>query len=184
MPPLPPAEHPHGRGEKRSSNLACSSAFGTSPRAWGEADEDVDDAPVARNIPTGVGRRPAGVPRPFRRAEHPHGRGEKSACQVGMIAKNGTSPRAWGEGPAPALQDRPLRNIPTGVGRSIRPVQSRSSHAEHPHGRGEKQAGSARDTMSLGTSPRAWGEASLLGGWGLARRNIPTGVGRSSGTLG
>ena len=57
------------------------------------------------------------------------------------------------------------------------------ARAEHPHGRGEKDCYGKRDWPELGTSPRAWGEATPLRAGRAANRNIPTGVGRRACAL-
>ena len=110
-------EHPHGRGEKALINEPLRGLCGTSPRAWGEVrDDDIRNA-LARNIPTGVGRRARSWPARRPRTEHPHGRGEKLHPCGEFSAARGTSPRAWGEGRADQDGAGDGRNIPTGVGR-------------------------------------------------------------------
>ena len=132
-------EHPHGRGEKTSEELAELAADGTSPRAWGEAADQMPGIEWLRNIPTGVGRRRRPGRRPGRRPEHPHGRGEKADGGTTGEGKYGTSPRAWGEETAVLLPASSRRNIPTGVGRRCLGSQDDGIGQEHPHGRGEKE---------------------------------------------
>ena len=172
------SEHPHGRGEKESRprpSLRCS---GTSPRAWGEAQGRSGRVGLPRNIPTGVGRRTSSSRSSRRRAEHPHGRGEKGSYRTEVRWRDGTSPRAWGEDDDHhPLQER-QRNIPTGVGRSLPCAFICAYGSEHPHGRGEKGQLFGNAGTGDGTSPRAWGEAVERGEHGFVARNIPTGVGR------
>ena len=93
------AEHPHGRGEKATAAVLTVAGCGTSPRAWGEGRGRRRVCPRRRNIPTGVGRRATKPSTSRGTAEHPHGRGEKPPRNRGGEREDGTSPRAWGEGP-------------------------------------------------------------------------------------
>ena len=171
-------EHPHGRGEKRQGRMRSLCVSGTSPRAWGEGARVRGGRRRDRNIPTGVGRSSVGKDVLAGNPEHPHGRGEKLGQDVWFIAQNGTSPRAWGEGRCPGSRGTRARNIPTGVGRRIRPFGCSAMATEHPHGRGEKWRRYRTDRRHDGTSPRAWGEVYNLGVVVCIARNIPTGVGR------
>ena len=114
------------------------------------------------------------------RPEHPHGRGEKGAQAPHLDPASGTSPRAWGEGAGEVASLAVIRNIPTGVGRSCSTTAKARSGSEHPHGRGEKPDAPALRTSANGTSPRAWGEEHGQDFGHGGKRNIPTGVGRSS----
>ena len=93
---------------------------------------------------------------------------------------DGTSPRAWGNLPVEAREAFLGRNIPTGVGKTIKADGSLDDNAEHPHGRGENFKISGGNLVTTGTSPRAWGK---LPGELVDfpdRRNIPTGVGKTT----
>ena len=152
------SEHPHGRGEKVVSPERRRAGI--------------------RNIPTGVGRRTTRNLDSIFLPEHPHGRGEKTKNIPHQRPKDGTSPRAWGEGGIPGVHFRRVRNIPTGVGRSTPLAGVLFCAEEHPHGRGEKARASVVQTREDGTSPRAWGEGRGGNRRGAQLRNIPTGVGR------
>ena len=112
------SEHPHGRGEKRHLRLWLDHNVGTSPRAWGEVEQERGKVKLCRNIPTGVGRSVVLDEALNWFAEHPHGRGEKFTPKLARCWSIGTSPRAWGEGVFAFRHLRRNRNIPTGVGRS------------------------------------------------------------------
>ena len=172
------AEHPHGRGEKHGDDGGFDRGAGTSPRAWGEGRVVRALFQGRRNIPTGVGRRPGTISGRSARTEHPHGRGEKASAARPSISRSGTSPRAWGEGVRWHEILRMRRNIPTGVGRSVRTYSPTMCDAEHPHGRGEKEPRGEFEEVGDGTSPRAWGEGSGGRNTRVSKRNIPTGVGR------
>ena len=176
-------EHPHGRGEKSRCGARRTWTSGTSPRAWGEGLCGRSRTCFWRNIPTGVGRSGQVPENSSQPSEHPHGRGEKQSAARHVQQARGTSPRAWGEDVHRRAGFRRFRNIPTGVGRSAPPAASSPGMMEHPHGRGEKTVAAARSFGQLGTSPRAWGEVPQVAQQRVARRNIPTGVGRSSRAL-
>jgi len=172
-------DHPHGRGDKVLDMLGWPKRIGPSPRAWGQATNDAGNSCPTRTIPTGVGTRFLWGKEAVHHADHPHGRGDKSAVGLKGTRTIGPSPRAWGQGRKADEAGRPERTIPTGVGTSTMPVSSPELDTDHPHGRGDKFVGDRDPNIRNGPSPRAWGqdeetELELSPG-----RTIPTGVGTS-----
>ncbi len=97
-PPKSKSDHPHGRGEKRFSIRKLDFVSGSSPRAWGKDFQSHKDTVIERIIPTGVGKSKSESGRDWKRPDHPHGRGEKSAEGGVLLPLPGSSPRAWGKG--------------------------------------------------------------------------------------
>ena len=90
-------EHPHMRGENRTSGVVHVSPAGTSPHAWGKLRLLSKAFPRARNIPTCVGKTSRQYFRCRRFSEHPHMRGENSKVEQTTGRSTGTSPHAWGK---------------------------------------------------------------------------------------
>ena len=173
------AEHPHGRGENASTSAQISALLGTSPRAWGKHVRDAHLVRYSRNIPTGVGKTDSVCSPLGARTEHPHGRGENGQARGNEVEKRGTSPRAWGKLTFPTMKTIRNRNIPTGVGKTWCPTTKAELYQEHPHGRGENILAILTRIKALGTSPRAWGKYMIAPYIVSAKRNIPTGVGKT-----
>ncbi len=157
------ADHPHGRGEKRSMSSGCFRNGGSSPRAWGKVDPPDGIPGHVRIIPTGVGKRIVLCRQP--------------------IHASGSSPRAWGKVLGVVPGHRHERIIPTGVGKSFCQFMRHESRADHPHGRGEKEINMITVIEYDGSSPRAWGKALTSGSSTTLSRIIPTGVGKSGKSL-
>ncbi len=152
--------------------------LGSSPRAWGNAGYRVVDRHGERFIPTCVGKCiPPGWP-PGERSVHPHVRGEMIEKAIPLAPACGSSPRAWGNGTDLADQVPAFRFIPTCVGK-CGPRKARVlSCPVHPHVRGEMGATSGSTPFWTGSSPRAWGNASMVRIASARRRFIPTCVGK------
>ena len=92
----------------------------------------------------------------------------------------GSSPRAWGTRAARSNAAARHRFIPTCVGNTAVPERSDAPGPVHPHVRGEHIRTVNTVTMTVGSSPRAWG-THLGPVFGLRRRRfIPTCVGNTS----
>ena len=91
----------------------------------------------------------------------------------------GSSPRVWGELPCVTHRGRKSRVIPTGVGRAREIPIFNISIPGHPHGCGESLPAVASATAKFGSSPRVWGELSVVLCAYARGRVIPTGVGRA-----
>ena len=180
LPPqaAPRPVHPHERGERLCKESGLIPMLGSSPRAWGEVYLLIQIVAYRRFIPTSVGR---GCTRYTRWAVvtvHPHERGERNLRTEGQTFADGSSPRAWGEVPAPFTAVKPRRFIPTSVGRGTRCASPILVASVHPHERGERDGGSSGARAANGSSPRAWGEARGRKGVLRTGRFIPTSVGR------
>ncbi len=92
----------------------------------------------------------------------------------------GSSPRAWGKQGEGIGGQRSGRFIPTGVGKTAAPTCRAAILTVHPHGRGENSFLAEGSEESHGSSPRAWGKLPVVADAGLARRFIPTGVGKTA----
>ena len=155
---------------------------------------------ISRTIPTRVGRTSLPAAGAHAGTDHPHARGENPNCGGNTVNSCGPSPRAWGEpmmhknrfgtertiptrvGRTPSrLRARlEVRTIPTRVGRTNSPATALSVIADHPHARGENRARIGSRERIDGPSPRAWGEPAQCPAVAVARRTIPTRVGRTS----
>ena len=113
-------------------------------------------------------------------AEHPHACGENSSSARSKTRPIGTSPRVWGEQLNGNFNGRHRRNIPTRVGRTKPKRKAVRSETEHPHACGENPSCTDRISPLQGTSPRVWGEQSMLFHPASSSRNIPTRVGRTT----
>ena len=111
-------KHPHGRGEDLRSRWRTRAKAETPPRAWGRLPLAGVPVPVAGNTPTGVGKtskcqRSRNAP-----WKHPHGRGEDSLANTLSPSLKETPPRAWGRPSGSVDPYVPVRNTPTGVGKT------------------------------------------------------------------
>ena len=88
--------HPHSRGEQGLFLDNQPGASGSSPLAWGTADNDDSWMLEYRFIPTRVGNRSLNstifIPAPV----HPHSRGEQADVGPAGPTAGGSSPLAWG----------------------------------------------------------------------------------------
>ena len=72
-----------------------------------------------------------------------------------------------------------MRNTPTGVGKTQRHRAKDGTQWKHPHGRGEDGYSKMLLGVTAETPPRAWGRPSASSLAAMARRNTPTGVGKT-----
>jgi len=150
--------HPHGRGEKSASGNTMSSGAGSPPRAWGKVARLIARERADGFTPTGVGKRQPATLRLARAEVHPHGRGEKKACDIACRKGHGSPPRAWGKDHGKHGQKTGFWFTPTGVGKSVLHGLGHRAGSVHPHGRGEKITGVPGAGKSAGSPPRAWGK--------------------------
>ena len=130
--------HPHARGEYLTKRRVRTRRFGSSPRAWGILFREGSAELLRRFIPTRVGNTNTLATLDNQKTVHPHARGEYKWRVTILVARNGSSPRAWG-----ILMSATI---------------SHNCHTVHPHARGEyfwMEKGLAG--VSVGSSPRAWG---------------------------
>ena len=157
---VPCWDHPHVRGEQRSSTSGTMPIGGPSPRAWGAGHT--------------VGCRPP------RSTDHPHVRGEQMERGDRDRSEVGPSPRAWGAGAVSDPVTAEVRTIPTCVGSSAATSYAQTANTDHPHVRGEQESMMRRIDKFVGPSPRAWGAAARTPQHRGRRRTIPTCVGSRS----
>ena len=172
-------KHPHLRGENSRTTIPLLHTSETSPPAWGKHVVDREAGVGAGNIPTCVGKTRAPRSRSCLSGKHPHLRGENRLGNSCESSATETSPPAWGK-----LQrkdaNRILRgNIPTCVGKTARPSRSVTESWKHPHLRGENYRNTFVASMSLETSPPAWGKPSSWRSTTVRSGNIPTCVGKT-----
>ncbi len=155
--PVSRAVHPHVRGDRIHNGLLLVDAIGSPPRAWGQDCLQATQGSYRRFTPTCVG---TGVMRASWMANcavHPHVRGDRTQRPGWAIHSDGSPPRAWGQGPAPA------------------PRTARSP--VHPHVRGDRPIHASGLPKSRGSPPRAWGQV-IENAIGMVRtRFTPTCVG-------
>ena len=173
------ADHPHGRGENRETNLTNGRRHGPSPRAWGKLGSPIELDIATRTIPTGVGKTNVFELVKPKMADHPHGRGENPGDGAPNAPDTGPSPRAWGKLKLNAVNRAFPRTIPTGVGKTSSSSDHHFVFPDHPHGRGENYWHIERFRTSIGPSPRAWGKLTSPETSFVSSRTIPTGVGKT-----
>ncbi len=151
------SDHPHVRGEHRSTPWAASLPYGPSPRAWGARRHPYRREDLRRTIPTCVGSTGAVARAASRCRDHPHVRGEHGPGRRCGRRGRGPSPRAWGARHDHRCQRCARRTIPTCVGSTCGRSARSGSGTDHPHVRGEHQFMACQLKTVPGPSPRAWG---------------------------
>ena len=172
-------DHPHACGDKACENYYVGDGIGSSPRVWGQVQDEFAQQERRRIIPTRVGT--SILYGYFRKVErdHPHACGDKSACFKLAKSVVGSSPRVWGQVTKGLTKWITTGIIPTRVGTScacdIFPLFSK----DHPHACGDKAVLTAMSSFSDGSSPRVWGQAVSADAVAGDERIIPTRVGTS-----
>ena len=131
--------------------------LGSSPLAWGTCCTPPATLVQPRFIPTGVGNMWTSGTFKFGGAVHPHWRGEHAAIVIDTLARNGSSPLAWGTFMLFLIHSTDGRFIPTGVGNMVFMVFSSLVSPVHPHWRGEHMIAQHKSLLNRGSSPLAWG---------------------------
>ena len=85
----------------------------------------------------------------------------------------------WGQGYSFVILCYKVRIIPTRVGTRYAMLKDLQSQTDHPHACGDKFIMRSRFVVSLGSSPRVWGQERCLKIKRLGIRIIPTRVGTS-----
>ena len=132
-----------------------------------------------RLTPTCVGRTQNSETADRRDLAHPHVRGEDRASRSLISCFSGSPPRAWGGPARPRSRRSPQRLTPTCVGRTTSSPTSATSHAAHPHVRGEDTLIGRCGVWVSGSPPRAWGGPGSPPGHREKTRLTPTCVGRT-----
>ena len=111
--------------------------------------------------------------------DHPHACGDKRLLNAFEHQFIGSSPRVWGQGIRIYESMFTSRIIPTRVGTSRATVTVREKERDHPHACGDKLMLGAGSAQKMGSSPRVWGQVSVLFDSQFFSRIIPTRVGTS-----
>ena len=170
-------DHPHACGDKSIDTPATFVVRGSSPRVWGQVFIDRTTTWHARIIPTRVGTRhyPANLSKTA--GDHPHACGDKSSLSFLAKEEQGSSPRVWGQALATSSSSYGRGIIPTRVGTSTHLRAKSLSAQDHPHACGDKQLATCFTTLTLGSSPRVWGQVRCAAAILRVERIIPTRVG-------
>ena len=153
-----PQDHPHACGDKLPNNLVLYRAKGSSPRVWGQAAFASHFKGGAGIIPTRVGTSPYTSESFGGYRDHPHACGDKSLRPNNFQSCRGSSPRVWGQGFRGMLKLVGEGIIPTRVGTSRLQKPHLRQGMDHPHACGDKRLQASSTAISLGSSPRVWGQ--------------------------
>ena len=111
--------------------------------------------------------------------DHPHACGDKKSNRFYRFKVVGSSPRVWGQVELFIRVSYVHRIIPTRVGTSCCEVVTPMLPTDHPHACGDKENIIRIITITLGSSPRVWGQVRLCAHTEPSARIIPTRVGTS-----
>ncbi len=176
---VPPAVHPHARGEHGEGKGGRRHGDGSSPRPWGTLCACIHVQPGRRFIPTPVGNTSRKSDAHPRRTVHPHARGEHASGMSCSRSSDGSSPRPWGTRSRADRADHRGRFIPTPVGNTCLTTCTTTASAVHPHARGEHSDGGVCSLSDVGSSPRPWGTQVRNPSFSDMNRFIPTPVGNT-----
>ena len=111
-------DHPHACGDKNHPQMRSAVARGSSPRVWGQADDERRYIANDGIIPTRVGTRHLIQPSSACCRDHPHACGDKIKSISTVCTTTGSSPRVWGQGSFYGCGYSIRGIIPTRVGTS------------------------------------------------------------------
>ena len=151
----------------------------SSPRVWGQVVSLLEVLRFIRIIPTRVGTSIPHDDVTLYMPNHPHACGDKSKSFYDRNFYIGSSPRVWGQDIFPHMLLLNPRIIPTRVGTSVYSVNEQGGSKDHPHACGDKIVPPLMRCSGMGSSPRVWGQATLLHSPASNVRIIPTRVGTS-----
>ena len=154
---------PRACGEKPVLSTMLRAASGSPPRVRGEAGVEHDVARGLGIIPAHAGRSNKYYCHLYYGEDHPRVCGEKSALRYLYLPKEGSPPRARGEGGFDKLSGIPDRITPACAGRSARCTATVGAREDHPRVCGEKSRTTNPPSKSRGSPPRVRGEASSPG---------------------
>ena len=116
--------------------------------------------------------------------DHPHACGDKSSFIEKIVTTMGSSPRVWGQGLDCLLVILLIGIIPTRVGTRLNAIRNSASQKDHPHACGDKKRFCNHGKAFVGSSPRVWGQETVIQISQKGCRIIPTRVGtRTIGKL-
>ena len=90
--------------------------------------------------------------------DHPHAYGDKTSEVLSFQFPRGSSPRVWGQVFVAAERLPVFRIIPTRMGTSYTFHRNNLSCRDHPHAYGDKRCQNGIFGLTLGSSPRVWGQ--------------------------
>ena len=172
-------KHPHVRGEDAYPHNKVSSYLETPPRAWGRPAVLNHAHLEGGNTPTCVGKTVRHADISLRVEKHPHVRGEDFHMSSQGSGTWETPPRAWGRHAVNGAIADGMRNTPTCVGKTMKPLFSSLAKEKHPHVRGEDLGNKPGRELTVETPPRAWGRRWGFRMGGRGKRNTPTCVGKT-----
>ena len=146
---------------------------------WGQAHIGNHIRKFSGIIPTRVGTRKSCHQWVTVIWDHPHACGDKLTLTLQSICQIGSSPRVWGQDCCKYNFNPILRIIPTRVGTSIISFRPEGRERDHPHACGDKFEVFPLVSLSIGSSPRVWGQAEGVPSRFIVYRIIPTRVGTS-----
>ena len=111
--------------------------------------------------------------------DHPHACGDKKLSYRFQKKGVGSSPRVWGQVFFKSVKHHLTGIIPTRVGTRSGIVTALKSIEDHPHACGDKLVLIYGISLIIGSSPRVWGQDSVIGNLYCSIRIIPTRVGTS-----
>ena len=109
--------------------------------------------------------------------DHPHACGDKDRWTAPRRNFGGSSPRVWGQGTIACVRCRRTRIIPTRVGTRSFLYCTVLFPEDHPHACGDKFYRQLSKVCNQGSSPRVWGQVSIMITVTRILRIIPTRVG-------
>ena len=112
--------------------------------------------------------------------DHPHACGDKSVASPFSENFTGSSPRVWGQVSSQCALENMQGIIPTRVGTSKNYFAVSLQTRDHPHACGDKRNFVPFVSLSIGSSPRVWGQVSRYAHEEPMTRIIPTRVGTSN----
>ncbi len=111
--------------------------------------------------------------------DHPHAYGDKLQPSVLFLGSMGSSPRVWGQAHKRVQGGCAIRIIPTRMGTSLHNFPQIPYRRDHPHAYGDKLNSSSSHGLTLGSSPRVWGQVIICKLDNGNIRIIPTRMGTS-----
>ena len=151
-------DHPHAYGDKFLQRVQCRYPDGSSPRVWGQDSDVWLCRGVPRIIPTRMGTSDFFASCNTLGKDHPHAYGDKNGSAHTLNATGGSSPRVWGQDDDGLSKRATSRIIPTRMGTSSCNVFNVDTPTDHPHAYGDKKKTLSDDSLTVGSSPRVWGQ--------------------------
>jgi len=149
--------HPHAGGEISLGTRPFATAFGPSPRGWGNPTLPNSPGNAKRAIPTRVGKSHKSQAVFQVTPGHPHAGGEIRDAEDVRGNADGPSPRGWGNQRSTSRILDYQRAIPTRVGKSSSCRAYLHRNTGHPHAGGEIGEPVDWHCQEFGPSPRGWG---------------------------